>query len=265
MAGSMVYRLRVSALDDLHLAQFRKAMVVIQGIMDNRGYNDIAGIHGVPGWYCWHHQKSISRQNITARLFLPWHRAYLWWLEQAMQDQVARIALPWWDWTRDRKIPDAYATEEVDGAPNPLYNFYIRMPPPPREPENRDTWRNPGSPGGLPTVEQIKFLLNLSDWASFSDLLQDYHDRVHGWVGGDMGSLAFAAFDPVFYAHHCMIDRIWYLWQVKHGNGGIPSDLLGEILSPFGKRFRDVLDVQTLGYEYAETAVDVVLNGENND
>jgi len=27
-------------------------------ISDNRGYNYIAGFHGVPGWYCWHHQRN---------------------------------------------------------------------------------------------------------------------------------------------------------------------------------------------------------------
>jgi tyrosinase len=60
-----------------------------------------------------------------------------------------------------------------------------------------------------------------------------------------------AAFDPLFFAHHAMIDRLWYLWQVRHGNGGIPRSLLDLELPPFGRRFADVLDVQALGYEYA--------------
>ena len=93
-----------------------------------------------------------------------------------------------------------------------------------------------------------------SDWASFSDRLENLHDRVHGWVGGDMGDVTTAAFDPIFFAHHCMIDRAWYLWQVRWGNGDIPSDLLNLNLTPFGKTVRDVLDVQRLGYEYAGTA-----------
>ena len=72
---------------------------------------------------------------------------------------------------------------------------------------------------------------------------------------------ATAAFDPIFFAHHCMIDRIWYLWQVRHGNGGIPGDLLDLELIPFGKRVSDVLDVQALGYEYAQTATEVPIDG----
>ena len=59
-----------------------------------------------------------------------------------------------------------------------------------------------------------------------------------------------------------MIDRIWYLWQVEHGNGGIPSALLDLQLLPFGKTVRDVLDVQALGYEYAAQAVPINVNGD---
>jgi tyrosinase len=69
-----------------------------------------------------------------------------------------------------------------------------------------------------------------------------------------------AAYDPIFFAHHCMIDRLWYLWQVRHGNSRIPSDLLDLSLIPFGKTFRDVLDVQRLGYEYAATAKEIPIH-----
>ncbi len=58
-----------------------------------------------------------------------------------------------------------------------------------------------------------------------------------------------------------MIDRLWYLWQVRHGSGGIPSDLLGEALVPFGKTVADVLDVQRLGYEYAASATPIPMGG----
>ena len=48
-----------------------------------------------------------------------------------------------------------------------------------------------------------------------------------------------------------MIDRIWWLWQVRHGNSNISADLLDEVLSPFNFRVRDVLNVNDLGYDYA--------------
>src|SRR5690242_20214935 len=124
MAGSMVYRLRVGAIDSAPMQSFRSAMDKVQAISDKRGFNYIAGFHGEPAWDCWHHQ-SNPHNPVHTRLFLPWHRAYLWWLEQAMQDQVSGVALPWWDWTKDKKIPKAYNTPKVQGKRNSLYNSKI--------------------------------------------------------------------------------------------------------------------------------------------
>jgi tyrosinase len=249
----MVYRLRVSDPAAAHMALFRGALGQAQAITDNRGYNHIAGFHGAPDWYCWHHQIN-PRTPLQARLFLPWHRAYLWWLEQALQDLSAGAALPWWDWTQDRKVPSAYAQRTLDGQPNPLYGSRARVASA-NPPINRQTRRRPGAnpAATLPTKQEVDGLYNDTDWSSFSDRLEDFHDRVHGWVGGDMGDVTTAAYDPIFFAHHCMIDRIWYLWQVKHGSR-VPNDLLGLALVPFGKTVRDVLTTQRLGYEYASTA-----------
>ena len=256
MPGSMVYRLRTAPFTAPHMALFRDAMRDAQALTDNRGYNHIAGFHGAPEWFCWHHQYS-RRTPLQARLFLPWHRAYLWWLEQALQDRRDGTALPWWDWTRRRAIPVAYESRTVDGKPNPLYSTKARAPFA-HPPINKQTRRAAGRVQGvqLPTVHEVDDLLRDSDWASFSDRVEDFHDRVHVWVGGDMGDVTTAAFDPVFFAHHCMIDRLWYLWQIRHGNR-IPHDLLDLELIPFGKSVRDVLDVQRLGYEYAVAATPI--------
>jgi tyrosinase len=58
------------------MVAFREAMKQAEDIPDRRGYNHIAGFHGAPGEYCWHHQFN-PRTPVQARLFLPWHRAYL--------------------------------------------------------------------------------------------------------------------------------------------------------------------------------------------
>jgi tyrosinase len=261
MAGSMVYRLRVVGAQARHMVAFREGMAAIQAIGDNRGFNYIAGFHGAPGGYCWHHQKS-SKTPTPARLFLPWHRAYLWWLEQALLDQRDGAALPWWDWTRDRDIPAAYRVRRIGNVPNPLFSFRARVPTA-TPPINHMTTRQPGPDpfDALPTADDVADLLDDSDFASFSDRLEDFHDGVHGWMGGDMGRVATAAFDPIFWAHHCQIDRIWYLWQVRYGLNRIPRGLLDLPLVPFGKRVRDVLDVQQLGYEYADSSVGITRGG----
>src|SRR4051795_8459783 len=127
MAGSMVYRLPVRTASAPHMVTFRAALGQAQAIPDNRGYNHIAGFHGAPGQYCWHHQHS-QRTAVQARLFLPWHRAYLWWLEQALQDQVDGAALVWWDWTDATTLPRAYTVRAVDGDPNPLTGSRMSVP-----------------------------------------------------------------------------------------------------------------------------------------
>ncbi|MEQ8604591.1 MAG: tyrosinase family protein [Marivibrio sp.] len=264
MAGSMVYRTRVADLSAPAMKRFVEGMNKLQPILDNRGFNAVAGYHGAPGWYCWHHQRA-SWSPRRAVLFLPWHRAYLWHLEQALQDQMAGVALPWWDWTVQRDVPDAYAQPTLsDGAHNPLHNFRARAPATADNPAiDHVTTRAPGrNPRGrLATSQEIADLLkNEKDFAAFSDKLQDFHDRVHVWVGGDMGTVATAAFDPIFYAHHCMIDRIWYLWQLEHGDPKFPQELLDLPLQPFAKTVKDTFDVHDLGYEYALSATPIEIS-----
>lgn len=40
------------------------------------------------------------------------------------------------------------------------------------------------------------------------NLEANLHNQVHTWVGGDMGPFS-SPNDPVFFLHHCNVDRIW--------------------------------------------------------
>jgi tyrosinase len=44
----------------------------------------------------------------------------------------------------------------------------------------------------------------------------DLHNLIHRYVGGDM-ALAASPNDPVFWLHHCNIDRLWSLWEQTSG------------------------------------------------
>jgi tyrosinase len=101
--------------------------------------------------------------------------------------------------------------------------------------------------------------MNLGNFVDLDVQLEDIHDSVHGWTGGDMGQVARAAFDPIFWSHHCMIDRVWYLWQLKNGINNIPDDYKDKPLAPFDMRVRDVLDINRLGYEYAHGSSTLVI------
>jgi tyrosinase len=89
------------------------------------------------------------------------------------------------------------------------------------------------------------------DFLTFQTQLESIHDGIHIWVGGTMESIPTAAYDPIFWAHHSMIDRVWYLWQLEHPGAGVPAHLLDRALAPFPMTVRDTLDVTHLGYDYA--------------
>jgi tyrosinase len=224
------------------LADLRTAIAQAQGIDDDRGFQYWAGIHGLPlPISCVHHRE----------LFLPWHRAYLYLFEKTLQDRVPGVTLPWWDWTNHAEgVPGPYAKAKAEGRKNPLFDSPIQ--PSGREtPSQTRTTRAAGDPHLLPSSEEVEAVLANRDFFTFQTQLESIHDGVHVWTGGTMGEIPVAAYDPLFWAHHCMIDRLWYLWQLRHPGAGVPAQLLDWALAPFPMTVRDTLHVSQLGYDYA--------------
>lgn len=44
------------------------------------------------------------------------------------------------------------------------------------------------------------------------------HAAGHFSIGGDAGDLFSSPVDPVFFLHHAMLDRVWWIWQALHLN-----------------------------------------------
>ena len=247
--GEIKHRKSVRNLDNEELKKLRNAFRAVMGISDDRGYQHFAGIHGVPPpEYCEH----------GTPLFFPWHRAYLYFFEQALQDQVKGVTLPWWDWTstasRTTGLPRAYTVQNVSGQPNHLRRARIAM-------ANRNTRRNPGAPLRLPSRTLVNRILDKPNFIDFSDGLEGPHGNIHGWVGGDMGRVAYAAYDPIFWAHHAMVDRLWWLWQLRHPGSGPPSWLMNRALPPFQMTVAETLDINDLGYDYAAAEIAIPIGG----
>ncbi|OCL01252.1 Di-copper centre-containing protein [Glonium stellatum] len=61
---------------------------------------------------------------------------------------------------------------------------------------------------------------NMSSDASLDDSLEAVHDTVHYTIGsgGHMSDIPYAAFDPIFWLHHTMIDRCFAIWQALYPN-----------------------------------------------
>ena len=257
---NLTIRNEVSLLSPDDLAALRDAYSKMQARSDNQGWIYWNSIHGFDQYKCWHHGREGFGSQKPYNLFLPWHRAYLLNFENAMKDQNGGAALSWWDWTSDEShangLPQAFS-ENIAGG-NPLQSG--PMPAMGNDPA-RQTERTPGDPGELPTTDDVNQLMTLTSFLDLTSQIENIHDGVHGWVGGDMGIVAQAAFDPIFWAHHTMIDRIWYLWQLRQGSNNIPQEYLDKPLEPFSLKVSDVLDISNLGYTYATTAVTVPVGG----
>jgi tyrosinase len=92
----------------------------------------------------------------------------------------------------------------------------------------------------------------LEDFDDFTFQLEDLHNRVHVWTGGTMSEIPLAAFDPVFWAHHTMIDRLWAIWQQAHPGAAAGSVPLDVPLGPFPTlNVGQTLNINALGYQYA--------------
>jgi len=229
--GRLLRRRRVDRLSARQLAVLRQAFAAVQSASDERGSA------------YWAELPAQAGQHHTP-LFLPWHRAYLYAFERVLQDHVAGVSLPWWDWAARPAIPEAFANPQSPEGPNPLLEGHVAV-------ENaRPTRRVPGSGVAPPQPAEVRALMAIEDFGSFAERLEAIHDAVHVWVGGDMAQVRYAAYDPLFWPLTAMVDQIWWSWQLRHPDSQPHAELLEAPLEPFGMRLADVLDASALGYEY---------------
>ena len=262
----MGLRKSTAALGEAEWTDLRDAFTAAYRLSDERGYGFYAGLHGLPlPAYCQH----------GTVLFLLWHRAYLYFFERALTDALRRargdpavaVSLPWWDWTSATShhagLPAGYATDggnplaagPVTLDDSDLATVRRNLPGAISDGPSPVTVRDPGPPDDLPRQRTVTRALRAPTFTDFSRLVEGIHNSVHGWVGGAMSAVPIAAYDPVFWAHHSMIDRLWYLWQISPRGVNPPAWLLDRALAPWPVTVRQVLDISRLGYEYAVQVV----------
>lgn len=169
---------------------------------DPRGFTRQARIH------CWNCGQSVQVHGSWQ--FFAWHRAYLYFHERILGHLIgdSDFRLPYWDWDRasHRRLPGAYTTPNE--AANPLWNVTRSMSPTdelPDEDVGEDVMQGVMGLGTFP---------ELGGTASFGGSPEGTpHGSVHVDVGGDMGAFNTAGRDPVFYAHHSNVDKIWSDWN----------------------------------------------------
>ena len=174
--------------------------------------------------------------GMIGRDFLAWHRQYVVQLERQLERLRPDVTIPYWDWTRDREIPEALSSGAL------LRRFGVIR--------GRDF-----DPSVLPTNRNINTLNANTTFRAFQAELEGLHGLVHNAVGGTMATASSPA-DPLFWLHHSFVDRLWARWQASPQ--GAPPPNPNERLLParafgsplFGNRVSTVLDVEALGYEY---------------
>jgi tyrosinase len=258
LAAPLRYRRSAAQLTQGQRTLVAEAFARVQAIDDDRGYGYHAGIHGLP--------LPLGCDNAHGTpYFLPWHRAYLYFFERALRDQVHDATLTWWDWRvssrRPAAMPDVFTTARIGARANPLLSGTV-TPLALQQGGNRvpaKTSRRPGASSSLPTSAEVDRALAIRDFLGFNEAVEELHNRVHVWVGGHMGQIPYAAFDPIFWAHHTMIDRLWRVWQLRHPGARPPDAVLDAALPPFRMTVHQTLDVTALGYDYAVASSSAVV------
>ncbi|HEV3091190.1 MAG TPA: tyrosinase family protein [Candidatus Cybelea sp.] len=185
--------------------------------------------------------------------FLPWHRGFLYFFEKTLREASGDIdfALPYWDYYKNPELPPIFTQETLKGGePNPLY------------------W--PGRTGttvtGL-TFKAFADTVTVFPWGpgeTFEDLTErNPHDRVHGQVGGSMGRVPTAVADPIFWVHHCNIDRYWSAWLAAGGERHMPAkkELWWDTVFAYNLDrswnvgVKDMNDSENLGYTYSDLSL----------
>jgi polyphenol oxidase len=216
--------------------------------------------------HCTEAKPGIVDQVHWSWFFLPWHRAYLWFLERQLANVVSTVlgedgskfALPYWDWILHKEIPNT-KDRAASGMQSPLFGYDpakedmvnndglgfdnlalwdgYRKPSvqqPTMDPRNErtiDSKEHVEETILYMTPQYVQYMLEL-DFEDFAGkavppqspipnsdgmgVLEHYpHNNGHDWVGSrlgknrDMGTLRYAALDPIFFMHHANLDRIW--------------------------------------------------------
>lgn len=191
----------------------------------------------------------------NAPAFFSWHRELLRHFELDLQVINPAVSIPYWDWQTNQgtglPIWDADATSGLgtNGRASDLRvmdgafafgsgQWTIRVKDASTDP---DYLRRRFTDGGAETLATIsadqtqalgRTAYDSSPWWDLDSMGNfvrpagafgvlrveteyDLHNLVHRWVSGTMGQ-AVSPNDPIFWLHHCNLDRLWSVWQRQH-------------------------------------------------
>lgn len=233
------------------------------------------------------HMSNMSNAH-RGPAFLPWHRQFLDRFELELQRIDSRVTLPYWDWSIDNSPLSSIWGDDFMGGDGRASDGRVMSGPFAYDAGNfpllydgPDLRRRFGASiiaTTLPTPADMANALaetvydvapygSGSTLAGFRNTLEGWrngpqlHNRVHVWVGASMG-LDSSPNDPVFFLHHCFVDKLWADWQALHPaagyvpvSGASPGHNLNDDMEPWASRGESVspagtLDHHAMGYAY---------------
>jgi tyrosinase len=256
------------------------------------------GAHRGPAFLPWHREYLLQvdedLQQIDPRITIP----YWDWTEDATLDDPRASPI----WSDDFMGGDGDPADGYQVASGPFAYSGGRWPIPANHDGPALTRRLGGFPNvdTLPTAFDLTLAMaesfydtppfnnspftvgfrnRLEGWVTqrgdsrVATLGSQLHNRVHLWVGGawtEAGRQQFGSMvhmtspnDPVFFLHHCFVDKVWADWQERQrlinpaaaphyapGAEGPPGHNLTDTLRPWTRTVQDVLDIRALDYTY---------------
>jgi len=278
-------------VDEKYIEKFSKAISLMKALPDNdpRNFTQQANVHCA---YCNGAYDQVGFPNLEVQvhsswLFFPFHRWYLYFYERILGKLIddPTFAMPFWSWDS----PAGMQMPAIYTNPNsPLYEPLrdaLHQPPTITDlnydgEENTELTDNELITANLTTMYR-QMVSNAKNARLF--LGQPYrlgdeadpgagsienvpHNTVHRWCGDrtqpnveDMGTFYAAARDPIFFAHHSNVDRMWAIWKTLGGKRKVFTDpdwldasfiFYDENAQAVRVKVRDCLDNKKLGYAY---------------
>jgi hypothetical protein len=202
----------------------------------------------------------------TNPMFLAWHRQFLYELEQALIQIDPEVRLPYWDWSvnysninndpiwqkygknGDSRF-DNCVMQGSFGGMGVAYGSGILSSG--DKCYTRKNHFNDVISGSKPEIEEL--INSRSDLEFTANLELVSHGRVHNGINYDFASPGSPS-DPLFYAHHAFIDKIWFDRQNRYSEFTLSysTSLSTQIPGFPGKQVWNVLDPFALCYTYVQ-------------
>lgn len=280
-------------VDADYIAKYERAVALMKALPadDPRNFTQQANVHCA---YCngAYDQTgvlpAVELQVHNSWLFFPWHRFYLYFHERILGKLIGddSFALPFWNYD----APGGMTMPAMYTKPSsPLYDSLRSAPhqPPAIVDLDFDVELDVSDQALINSNLSLMYRQMITN-ASTPELFlgapyhagdapnpgpgsveREPHGAVHVWTGDgtqpngeDMGNFYSAARDPIFFAHHSNIDRLWYIWkQIDPATHKDFDDadwldttflFYDEEARPVRVTLKDCLDNTKLGYTYQD-------------